>query len=138
MTGELLVDPCLILDVLENDSRYGKSSAALIDKYANGGLVISPAAYIGLAPAFCGNRTLQDEFLGKLGVSVSFRQPDGDLPSLHRGWAKLVEDARAAGAPAPSFVIFLNGVWALTSEGLLTRRGDLYRTMFPTLNVVTE
>ena len=69
MTGELLVDPCLILDVLENDPLHGQSSAALIDRYANGGLVISPISYLELAPAFQGNRTLQDEFLGKLGIS---------------------------------------------------------------------
>lgn len=138
MTGELLVDPCLVLDVLENDPRYGHSSAALIDKYANGGLTLSPVAYLELAPAFAGNRTLQDEFLGKLGISVKCVFPESDLPPLHRRWARCVEEAAASGRAQPSFVAFINGACALTAEGLLTRRVELYRSLFPTLNLVTE
>ena len=53
----MVVDTCVILDVLERDPVFGVASAEVIDQYAEGGLIISPLTYVELAPAFLGNET---------------------------------------------------------------------------------
>jgi hypothetical protein len=67
-----VVDTCMLIDVLDDDPQFGRSSALTLDSYTGDGLVVCPLTYAELAPAFRGNAALQDEFLR--GVGVDFRQ----------------------------------------------------------------
>lgn len=53
-----VVDTCLLIDVLEDDPEFGRSSARLLDDHAADGLVLCPISYVELAPAFEGSRDL--------------------------------------------------------------------------------
>ena len=88
MTPAYVVDTPILLDILENDPEYGASSAALLDRYADATLHISLISYFELAPAFDGNRALQDEFLGQLGVVLSHQNVRETGPLVYRAWAR--------------------------------------------------
>ena len=63
----MVVDTCVILDVLERDPSFGLASAEILDRYVNEGLIISPVTYIELAPAFLGDEMREREFLFEIG-----------------------------------------------------------------------
>lgn len=137
MNGQLVVDTCLLIDIAENDPRYGKSSAALIDKYASRGLLVSPVTYFALAPVFNGDRTLENEFLHTCGVMLATEAPADITAAAYRAWANYCASAKGKEG-LTAFVPFLVGALALCHAGLLTRRGDLFRKLFPTMNIITE
>ena len=64
-----VVDTCILIDILEDDPRFGEASARLVDRHAAQGLIVCPVTYAELAPAFGGNLTLQNEFLEGIGVN---------------------------------------------------------------------
>ena len=51
----MVVDACVILDILQGDPVFGEASARTIEQYAGGGLIISPLTYVELSPAFLGD-----------------------------------------------------------------------------------
>jgi hypothetical protein len=54
-----VVDTCMLIDVLEDDPRFGRSSALTLDSYAAEGLVVCPITYAELSPAFLGDTALK-------------------------------------------------------------------------------
>ena len=138
MTPAYVVDTPILLDILENDPEYGASSAALLDRYADATLHISLISYFELAPAFDGNRALQDEFLGQLGVVISHQNVRETGPLVYRAWARHYRRVKASGGQGFPFVPCLLGTLACCYDGIITRRGALYRAIFPELNVITE
>ena len=88
MKAAYVVDTPILLDILENDPEYGASSAALLDRYSDASLHISLISYFELAPAFDGKRSLQDEFLGQLGVVLSHQNVRETGPLVYRAWAR--------------------------------------------------
>ena len=138
MTAAYVVDTPILLDILENDPEYGASSAALLDRYADATLHISLISYFELAPAFDGNRALQDEFLGQLGIVLSHQNVRETGPLVYRAWARYYRRVKASGGQGFPFVPCLLGTLACCYDGIITRRGALYRAIFPELNVITE
>lgn len=61
-----VVDTCVLIDVLDDDPRFGKISALCLQKMLTDGLIVAPVSYIELAPAFMGNRHTQQAFLEKM------------------------------------------------------------------------
>ena len=97
MKNTYVVDTPIFLDILENDPEFGASSAALLDRYADATLHISAISYFELAPAFDGNRALQDEFLGQLGINLSHRSVRDVGPLVYRVWARYCRRVTASG-----------------------------------------
>ena len=138
MKNTYVVDTPIFLDILENDPEFGASSAALLDRYADATLHISAISYFELAPAFDGNRALQDEFLGQLGINLSHRSVRDVGPLVYRVWARYCRRVTASGGHGFPFVPCLIGALACCFDGIITRRGAVYRAIFPELNVITE
>ena len=136
MKAAYVVDTPILLDILENDPEYGASSAALLDRYSDASLHIS--SYFELAPAFDGKRSLQDEFLGQIGVVLSHQNVRETGPLVYRAWARYYRRVKALGGQAFQFVPCLLGTLACCYDGIITRRGAIYRAIFPDLNVITE
>ncbi len=51
-----VVDTCVLIDVLDDDPHFGKTSAACLQNMLKDGLIVAPVSYIELAPAFVGNQ----------------------------------------------------------------------------------
>ena len=138
MKAAYVVDTPILLDILENDPEYGASSAALLDRYSDASLLISLISYFELAPAFDGKRSLQDEFLGQIGVVLSHQNVRETGPLVYRAWARYYRRVQALGGQEFQFVPCLLGTLACCYDGIITRRGAIYRAIFPDLNVITE
>ncbi|MCP4664149.1 MAG: type II toxin-antitoxin system VapC family toxin [bacterium] len=130
-----VVDTCVLIDVLEDDPTFGERSARLIDAHSSDGLVISPVTYAELAPAFEGNPSLQDEFLG--GVGVGFREDWSwrDTLKAHAAWHALIQRRRAGKTAKRPLADILIGGFALRFQGLITRNPEDFRTAFPSLEL---
>lgn len=59
------VDTCVLLDILDEISPFAEAAEALDEKAEEGELTVAPITYVELAPAFNGDRAMQDLFLGK-------------------------------------------------------------------------
>jgi predicted nucleic acid-binding protein len=130
-----VVDTCVLLDVLEDDPKFGPASALTLDGLAEDGLTISPITYAELSPAFHGNSSLQDEFL--IGVGVDFRQDWlwEDTLRSHEAWNDFVRRRRSRLLPKRPLADVLIGAFALRHQGLITRnRGD-FEPIFPGLPI---
>ncbi len=130
-----VVDTCLLIDVLEHDPQFGVSSAEALDAYGAEGLVVCPISYAELAPAFQGQRALQDEFLA--GVGIDSRQDWGweDTVRAHQAWGDHVRRRRAGQLPKRPLADILIGAFATRFQGLLTRNPSDFAPVFPNLSL---
>jgi predicted nucleic acid-binding protein len=130
-----VVDTCLLIDVLEGDPEFGVSTAEALDAHGDEGLVICPISYAELAPAFQGDKALQDEFLS--GVGIDFRQDWGweDTLRAHQAWNDLVQRRRAGQIPKRPLADILIGAFATRFQGLLTRNPSDFAPVFPGLSL---
>lgn len=128
-----VVDTCVLLDVLEDDPEFGRSSALTLDAHSEEGLIVCPVTYAELAPAFQGDRTLQDEFLG--GVGLDYRQDWlwEDTLRAHEAWNTFVQRKRSGQLPKRPLADILIGAYAVRHQGLITRNPDDFKTVFPGL-----
>ena len=128
-----VVDTCMLIDVLEDDPEFGESSALTLDAHAEDGLVVCPVSYAELSPAFQGDRPLQDEFLG--GVGVDWRQDWlwEDTLRAHEAWNDFIQHKRAGRLPKRPLADILIGAFALRYQGLITRNPDDFKSVFPGL-----
>jgi predicted nucleic acid-binding protein len=133
-----VVDTCILIDVLEDDPQFGRSSALALDSLAGDGLVVCPLTYAELAPAFQGKRALQDEFLH--GVGVDFRQDWtwADTLRAHSAWHRFIERRRARALPrrppAPLADVLI-GAFAGRYQGLVTRNAGDFAAIFPEMSL---
>ncbi len=130
-----VVDTCMLIDVLEDDPRFGRSSAVTLDSYVGDGLVACPLTYAELAPAFGGDVLLQDEFLR--GVGVDFRQDWtwADTRSAHEAWHRFVQRRRSHSSPRRPLADILIGAFASRFQGLITRNAGDFEAIFPGLDL---
>ena len=91
----MVVDTCVILDVLERDPVFGVASAEVIDQYAEGGLIISPLTYVELAPAFLGDETRERDFLFEIGIDLPPILGEDDLSFAHAAWNGHIQRKRS-------------------------------------------
>ena len=130
-----VVDTCVLLDVLEDDPEFGNSSAVTLDAHVEEGLIVCPVTYAELAPAFQGDRSLQDEFLG--GIGLDYRQDWlwEDTLRAHEAWNTFVQRKRAGMLPKRPLADILIGAFAIRHQGLITRNPDDYKPVFPGLTL---
>lgn len=131
-----MVDLGLLVDVLEDDAVYGRSSAALIDEYRRfGELYISPVSYIQLGPLFGGLKDLQDKFLASLGIAIAHKNAHANLGVVLEAWSRYTRASGDRTSEIP-FTKLLIGAAALSFDGLLTRRAAEFQQFFPKLNCI--
>lgn len=135
MTYQYVVDPRLVVDILEGDAEWGVRSARLMDRFRGKQLVIAPISYLALGPAFMGMRSLQDAFLANLGICVTQKFPIEVMNSAYKAWCAYKGDHPGASGPGSAFDSLYVGAIALLYDGILTRQGDLYRRYYPSLPV---
>jgi predicted nucleic acid-binding protein len=131
-----VVDTCLVLDVLENDARFGSRSAALLDDRLAHGLVLCPISFVELAPAFGGNLERQRFFLAQVGILCDDAWQFSDTTNAHGVWNQHVKQRRARLVAKRPVADVLIGAFALRFDGLLTRNPRDFRRMLPGLKLV--
>ncbi len=82
-----VVDTCVLIDVLDDDPHFGKTSAACLQNMLKDGLIVAPVSYIELAPAFVGNQQTQEDFLDKMLAVYDKPWTWEDTEAAHAAWA---------------------------------------------------
>ena len=131
-----IVDPQLILDVLESEGERSESVVAFLAKHKEDELVLAPTSYVALSPAFMGIRSMQDRFLDNLGIKVTKNAPAKVMDAAYKAWSCYQKDNPVVKGGMGVFDSLYIGAYALLFDGILTRQGDLYRKYFDTLNVL--
>jgi hypothetical protein len=128
-----VIDTCVVLDVFENDPRFGLDSAKLLEKLLPEGLTVSPVTMVELSAAFDGDISEQKRFLEQAGISHSEAWTAADTDAAHRAWNIYVKARRTDKVPKrPVADIFIGG-FAVNRHGLVTRNPDDFRRWFPKL-----
>ena len=133
----MVVDTCVILDVLERDPSFGLASAEILEKYADEGLIISPVTYIELAPAFLGDEAREREFLFEIGIDLQSCIGEEELSLSHSAWNRHIQRKRSGKAAKRPVADVMIGALAQANDGLITRNASDFRSLFPALNIVT-
>jgi predicted nucleic acid-binding protein len=133
----MVVDTCVILDILQGDPVFGEASAETIEKYAEGGLIISPLTYVELSPAFLGDEARERSFLFEIGIDLPPTFGEEDLSFAHAAWNDHIQRKRSGKAARRPVADAMIGALAQANDGLITRNADDFRALFPTLNIVT-
>lgn len=130
-----VVDTCILIDVLENDSDFGKPSARLLKRRSAEGLVICPVSYVELAPAFLGKPSLQRAFLAGIGAEIADWTAN-DTDAAYVAWATYAAKRfKGKGVKRPLADVLI-GAFALRHAGLVTRKVTEFRALFPTLKLL--
>lgn len=130
-----VVDTCLILDVLDDDRAFGKSSAQCIEDSHSDGLTICPVTLIELAPAFLGDWRLAEEFLTQLGIDHHEAWTLEDTHAAFSAWTRHIEMKRSGKTGRRPVADIQIGAFAIRHQGLLTRNKADFRRLFPTLEM---
>ena len=133
----MVVDTCVILDVLEQDPAFGLASAEVLEKHAEGGLVISPLTYVELSPAFLGDETRERDFLFEIGIDLPPKFGEDDLSLAHAAWNGHIQRKRSGKAARRPVADVMIGALAQANDGLITRNADDFHALFPSLNIIT-
>ena len=133
----MVVDTCVILDVLEQDPAFGIASAELLEEYAEGGLIISPLTYVELSPAFLGDEARERDFLFEIGIDLPPVFSENDLSLAHTAWNDHIQRKRAGKVARRPVADVMIGALAQSNDGLITRNADDFRAHFPSLNIIT-
>lgn len=128
-----VVDTCILIDVLEHDPAFGARSAALLNRLVAEGLEVCPVTYAELAPAFDGDRALQDEFLTGVGVVLPADWTWADTLAAHGAWARFIRLKRQGALPRRPLADILIGAHAAARQGLVTRNPGDFSPVFPDL-----
>jgi predicted nucleic acid-binding protein len=130
-----VVDTCLVIDILEEDAEFGRSSALLLDHLAAKELVLCPISYVELAPAFLGDFTRQNDFLNNVGIHYSIPWAWHDTQNAHKAWTRYVNLRRERKTNRRPVADILIGAFAASRQGLLTRNPDDFAPVFPSLEI---
>ena len=133
----MVVDTCVILDVLERDPKFGVASAEAIDRHADSGLIVSPLTYVELAPAFLGDEARERRFLFEIGIDLPPEVREDDLSIAIAAWNSHVQSKRSGKTARRPVADVMIGALAQANDGLITRNARDFRTLFPLLNIVT-
>jgi hypothetical protein len=133
----MVVDTCVILDVLEQDPAFGIASAEALEKHAEGGLIISPLTYVELSPAFLGDEAREREFLFEIGIDLPPTFDEDDLSLAHAAWNDHIQRKRFGKATRRPVADVMIGALAQANDGLITRNANDFRTLFPALTIVS-
>ena len=130
-----IVDPQLVTDILDAKSEAAARANALIEAHRGDDLILAPTSYVALSSAFMGIRSMQDRFLENLGIKVTKTTSEKVLSAAYSAWSRYQKDNPGSEGPGIFESLYI-GAYALLYDGLLTRKGDLYRKYFETLTVL--
>ena len=133
----MVVDTCVILDILQGDPTFGETSARTIEQYAEGGLVISPLTYIELSPAFLGDEARERDFLFEIGIDLPPTFGENDLSLAHAAWNDHIQRKRFGKDTRRPVADVMIGALAQANDGLITRNVNDFRALFPALTIVS-
>jgi predicted nucleic acid-binding protein len=133
-----VVDTCLVIDIAENDPRFGKKSAKFLDSKLPEGLVLCPISYVELSPVFQGDPQLQDEFLQHVGIQWQEAWSWPDTKTSHKAWLRYVQGKRSKSFSKRPIADIMIGAFALRFQGLLTRNVTDFKDIFPSLSIVNQ
>jgi predicted nucleic acid-binding protein len=131
-----VVDTCVVIDILEADSRFGKSSAEKLESLLGDGLVICPVTMVELSPAFGGDLSAQKAFLNLCGFDYgqSFLLPD--IEAAHSAWNQCIVSRRSGKTAKRPVADIMIGAFAQRFQGLVTRNAIDFMPWFPLLVIV--
>ena len=132
----MVVDTCVILDVLMNDPIFGQRSLSVLEKHTDDGLLIAPVSYVELAPAFLGDVNRENQFLFELGIELPNGFDTSDIALAHAAWYRHILKKREGKSPRRPIADVLIGALAMANDGLITRNAKDFRALFPKLNIV--
>lgn len=127
-----VVDSSVLLDICLPDPTFAQCSAECLRQHLEDGLVIPPVVFIELAPAFQGNRALQEQFLQEVGVQWSEAWRWQDTEQAHKLWADHIVKKRAGQSTKRPIADVLIEVFSQRFQGLITRNPK----HFPSLRTV--
>ena len=130
-----VVDTAVLIDVLEDDPRFGEVSSQLLEELLPQGLSICPVTYAELAPAFEGSRTLLEDFLTGVGVDFKEDWRREDTHAAFVAWNAHVQRRRSGEGPRRPIADIMIGAFAQRFQGIVTRNGDHFRPAFPELEI---
>ena len=133
----MVVDTCVILDILQGDPIFGEASARTVEQYAEDGLIVSPLTYVELAPAFLGDEARERDFLFEIGIDLPPSFSEEDLSLAHAAWNDHIQRKRSGKVARRPVADVMIGALAQANDGLITRNADDFRALFPSLNIVT-
>jgi len=131
-----VVDTCVLIDVLEDDPRFGRTSATSLQYMLKDGLIVAPVSYIELAPAFMGNQERQDDFLDKLIAVYDVPWTWQDTVAAHAAWDRYVQKKKVGDVSKRPVADIIIGAFASRFSGLITRNDKDFRNIFPELKIV--
>jgi predicted nucleic acid-binding protein len=130
-----IVDTCVVIDVFENDERFGESSARFLESLLPEGLAICPVTMVELSAAFGGDLGEQKRSLSLAGLSFSEPWTLADTEAAHSAWNDYVTAKRASKTPRRPVADLLIGAHASGRRGLVTRNAGDFRPWFPNLDI---
>ena len=132
----LVVDTCVLIDVAENDPIFGRTSALCLAKHLDHDLAISPVSYVEIAPLFDGSVRRLEEFLEGVGVRRDelFELPDRN--AAFAAWARHISAKRAGTVRRRPVADALIGALAMRGEGIITRNGSDFISLYPGIRVI--
>ena len=126
-----VVDTCVLLDILDEIPPFAEAAAEALDEKAEEGeLTVAPITYVELAPAFNGDRAMQDLFLRNVGVSIDFGGNAAAVFAAHH----ILRKRSGAGKKRPIADVMI-GVYAMRKGGLITRNKADFKTLYPDLRI---
>jgi predicted nucleic acid-binding protein len=131
-----VVDTCIVIDILENDSSFGLRSATLLEAKLDEGLSICPVTFVELAPAFEGNGNEQEIFLREAGIGFRDGWTTTDTRTAHLAWHLHISARRSGVLPKRPIADVLIGAYATNRRGLITRNAADFRRNFPDLQIL--
>ena len=132
----LVVDTCVLIDIAENDPSFGRKSALCLAKYLDDDLVISPVSYVELAPVFGGMVRKLDEFLNGVGVRYDELFELADREVAFVAWANHIAAKRSGNVRRRPIADLLIGALVMRSQGIITRNGRDFASLFPDVRVI--
>ena len=130
-----VVDTSVLIDVAENDPKFGEDSAHLLDRRRSAGLLLAPVSYVELAPLFNGAEVVQNEFLESIGVNWTHSWTWPDSIVAYHAWHDYILRRRRRRIAKRPIADILIGAFAMRFEGLLTRNAKDFRVLFPDLRL---
>ena len=131
-----VVDTCVLLDILDEIPPFAEAAAEALDsKSETGKLTIAPITYVELAPAFNGDRAMQDLFLANVGVDIDLGGNPDAVVTAHRAWYEHVMRKRAGTEKKRPIADIMIGAYAMQKGGLITRNETDFKTLYPNLPI---
>ena len=131
-----VVDTCIFLDIMDEIAPFAELAAKALDEKSEEGLLtVAPITYVELAPAFNGDRVMQDLFLRNVGVCIDFAGDEEAVFTAHKAWYEHIVHKRAGTVKKRPIADIMIGAYAMRKGGLITRNEADFRSLYPNLTV---